>query len=367
MIDAAGGRRQDGRGHADNRGSLSDLERSNERLPVKTLRIGLVGASRVATYAVIAAAREVPGVDVVAVAARDPERAAAYAQEHGIPRALANYEALFNDPDIDLVYIGTPPLHHAGQAIAAIEAGKPVLVEKPFALSSSEARRVAAVATERGIPVFEAMHSPHHRLFAEILDIVHEGKLGALRHIDAVFDAPIDPEDPIRWHRSLGGGALMDLGIYPLVWVRRIAGERFEVESVDAVMRGDVDESFVANLVYENGPTARVASSMAASAPVVTLRVEGELGTLSVVNPLVPQRGHRLTLEADGKAESWTVEGPSTYAAQLAAVRATLLEGVPFPHAPGDYIRSMEAIEQIQAAMPAWSARPAKAQGHRLG
>ena len=143
----------------------------------------------------------------------------------------------------------------------------------------------------------------------------------------------------------------MDLGIYPLAWVRRIAGEEFEVASVEAVMRGDVDASFAATLRYAHGPTARIASSMTVDAPAVSLRIEGEKAVLSVVNPLVPQRGHLLTLETGGTAESRTFEGPSTYSAQLAAVRATLVDGAAFPHADDDFIRSMEAIERIKAAM----------------
>lgn len=315
------------------------------------LRIGLIGASRVASYAVIAAARETEGVEVSAVAARDTARAAAYAKEHGIGRALDSYDALIGDPDIDLVYIGTPPRYHAAQAIAAIEAGKPVLVEKPFALSSAEAREVAAIAAARGVPVFEAMHSPHHPLFAEIMQIVGSGVLGRIMRIDAVFDAPIDPEDPIRWQAALGGGALMDLGIYPLAWVRRIAGENFELGSVEAEMRGGVDASFAAELKYPDEATARVSSSMTVEAPAVSLRIEGAEGVLSVVNPLVPQRGNLLTLEVGGGSESRTVEGPSSYAAQLAAVRATLVDGAAFPHADDDFIRSMEAIEKTRDAI----------------
>lgn len=323
---------------------------TSSRPAPSNIRIGLIGASRVATYAVIAAARETAGVEVSAVAARDPARAAAYAREHDIGRVLDSYDALMGDPHIDLVYIGTPPRYHVVQAIAAIEAEKPVLVEKPFALSSAEAREVAAIAAARGVRVFEAMHSPHHRLFAEIMDIIQSDVLGPLVHIEAVFDAPIDPEDPIRWQGSLGGGALMDLGVYPLAWVRRIAGENFELGSVEAVMRGDVDASFAAELRYPEGATARVSSSMTVDAPAVSLRIEGAEGVLSVVNPLVPQRGHLLTLEAGGTSESWTVEGPSSFAAQLAAVSATLVDGAPFPYPDDDFIRSMEAIEKIRNA-----------------
>ena len=318
------------------------------------LRIGLVGASRVATYAVIAPSREVDGVVVTAVAAREPARAAAYASEHGIATAYPDYTSLYADPDIDLVYIATPPAFHAEQALAAIEAGKPVLVEKPFALSSSDARRVADRAGALGISVFEAMHSPHHRLFRRLSALLDSGAIGALRHIEAVFDAPIDPGDPFRWQAGFGGGALMDLGIYPLTFVRRLGGEDFRVEAVDAVMRRDVDESFSADLVYPSGLTARLASSMVCPKPVLTLRIEGEAGTIEVRNPYVPQLGHLLRIETDTGSVEEIVDGPGSYAAQLAAVRVSLVDGAAFPYRPDDFIRSMEAIEAIRAQMPGW-------------
>ncbi len=319
---------------------------------MKALRIGLVGASTVATYAVIDPARETPGVEVAAVAARAPEKARAYAARHGIARALPSYEALFADPDIDLIYIGTPPAYHAEQAIASIEAGKAVLVEKPFALSSSEAARVDTAARRARVPLFEAMHSPHHRLFARILEIVRSGVLGRLARIEANFEAPIKPEDPIRWTAELGGGALMDLGVYPLAWVRRIAGEQFEISGATAQMRGGVDAAFEARLDFGSGLEAHVAASMIADAVSNHLRLEGTGGTLTAINPLGPQRGHRLTLETrDGQSVSETVEGPSTYSAQLAAVRAAVLGEAPFPFPEADFVRSMEAIERIRGAM----------------
>lgn len=318
---------------------------------MKRLRVGLVGASTVSTYAIIAPAREMEGVEVVAVAARDPERARAYAERHGIPRALPDYDALFADPDIDLVYIGTPPRLHAKQAIAAITAGKAVLVEKPFALSSADAARVAMIAREAGVPIFEAMHSPHHRLFTHILEIANCGVLGPWRSIEAVFDAPIDADDPIRWRADLGGGALMDLGVYPLAWVRRIAGEQFTVAAASAVMRAGVDEAFEAHLDFGSGLTARVASSMIAQSPFSRLRIAGGDGVLTVDNPLAPQRGHKLTAQTVSKTWTETVEGPSSYVAQLTAVRAAVLDHADFPFPPEDFVRSMEAIERIQVAI----------------
>lgn len=314
------------------------------------LNIGLIGASRVATYAVIAPAREIPGVKVVAVAARDETRARRYAEEFSIERVHASYADLLLDPEINLVYLGTPPAKHAEQALAAIAAGKAVLVEKPFALTSAEARKVHDAAAAAGVLVFEAMHSPHHRLFARILEIVRSGEIGAMRSIEASFAVPIPESDPIRWLRELGGGALMDLGVYPLAWARRLAGEEFTVASCDAMFRNGVDASVAARLDFASGVTCDLTTSMIEPTFTARLVVRGDAGTLSVRNPLSPQRGHLLTLSSSSGEHVETVDGPSSYQAQLEAVAASL-QGVPFPFPSDDYVRSMEAIEKVRAAM----------------
>lgn len=319
------------------------------------LRIGLIGASRVATYAVIAAAKELDDVEVVAVAARDAERARSYADEHGITRAYGDYGSLIADPEVDLVYVGTPPALHVEQALAAIAAGKAVLVEKPFALTSADAQRVHDAGKAAGVPVFEAMHSPHHQLFHRIIEILHGGKIGRIRHIDAKFTAPIGTNDPIRWNAALGGGALMDLGVYPLAWARRIAGEDFTVTTATADLREGVDASFVTDLAFASGPSCRIEASMVSPDIVVRLTVTGDGGTLTVINPLSPQRGHKLTL-VNGDGEQFEVfeAAPTSYQAQLSVIAAALRGEAPYPYASDDYVKSMQAIERVREG---WSNR----------
>lgn len=318
---------------------------------MNALRIGLLGASRVATYAVIKPASQVEGVEVVAVAARDPERARQYAATHGIRRTHADYSALLADPDVDLVYLGTPPALHAAQALASIAAGKAVLVEKPFSLTAEQARLVHAAAQKAGVQVFEAMHSTHHRLFARIQEILRSGEIGRLQGLKAQFLAPISDGDPIRWTAELGGGALMDLGVYPLTWLRRIAGEVFSVRRAEGEFRGSVDASFQAELDFPAGIVAELSSSMTAAEPLARLEVTGDQGRLEVRNPVAPQMGHSLTVSTGASNRVEIVGGLSSYAAQLSAIRATLREGRAFPVAADDYVRSMEAIERVRAAL----------------
>lgn len=313
------------------------------------LRIGLIGASRVARYAMIEPAAVVEGVEIVAIAARDGARAEAYAAEHSIARAYGRYAALIADPTIDLIYIATPPAEHAAIALDAIAAGKHVLVEKPFAMTAAEARDVLAAADTAGVRVFEGMHAPHHRLFARLLEIVRGGEIGVVRSLDAEFSTLIASDDPIRWNAALGGGALMDLGVYPLAWVRRLAGEKFDVIRTEADMRGDVDAAFEAELSFADDVRSVIRSSMITPVSRARLIVEGSEGRIDVINPLSPQLGNLMKVAGRARARSETFDGPTSFEAQLAAIRRTLIDGAEFPFPRDDFVHSMAAINRIRA------------------
>lgn len=314
------------------------------------LRIGIVGAARVAVYAVIEPARSMERVKVAAVTARDPSRAAAYAAEHGIARVHKSYSDLLADSDIDIVYLATPPSLHAEQAIKAIESGKSVLVEKPFSMNAQEAQEVYEFAQRRGVRVFEAMHSPHHALFQRAVEIVRSGEIGDVRHVDAEFSVGITDKSDFRWNVELGGGALMDLGVYPLAWTRRLLGDVFSVVEAECVSERGVDARFEASLHFASGATAAVRSSMTPPQPCARLLVEGSLGRLEVINPLCPQIGHALHVSSSEGSRTEVIEGRSTYEEQLLAVCATLLDGISFPFPPDDFVRSMKAIDSVRTA-----------------
>lgn len=313
-----------------------------------TLRIGIIGAARVATYAMIAPAQARDDVLVAAVAARDPARARAYAQAHGIARVHDGYTALAADPDIDLVYVATPPVAHLAHARLAIAAGKPVLVEKPFTMDVAQAEMLLAEAKAAGVPVFEAMHSRHHAIWPLVATLLP--RLGRLRHIDAVFDIAVSTDaGEFRWDDRLGGGALMDLGIYPLAWVRAIAGEPLAATNAVMHRQRGADAGFAATLALPGGVTATVAADMTAPRR-AQLTVTGDAGTLVIDNPLAPQLGHAITLVTAAGTETFQAQGPGSYAAQLAALVATLRDGAAFPLAGDDPLASMRAIALVRAA-----------------
>jgi len=313
-----------------------------------TIRIGIIGAARVATYAIITPARGRDDVVVAAVAARDPVRARAYAKTHGLARVHDSYAALATDPEIDLVYIATPPIGHLAHARLAIAAGKPVLVEKPFTMDVAEAEMLLAEAATAGVPVFEAMHSRHHAIWPLVAALLP--RLGRLRHVDAVFDIAVSTdENEFRWDDRLGGGALMDLGIYPLAWVRAVAGEPLAVTSAAMRRHRGADAGFTATLALPFGVSATVAADMTAPRR-AQLTLSGDAGILVIDNPLAPQLGHAITLTTAAGRETFQADGPGSYDAQLAALVATLRDGAAFQLAGEDPLASMRAIAMVRAA-----------------
>ena len=210
-------------------------------MPDRVLRFGVLGAARITPAALLKPARSHPEVRVDLVAARDPSRAAAYASKHRIPRVADGYEAVVTDPDVDAVYIPLPNSLHAEWTLAALEAGKHVLCEKPFTSNTAEADRVAAaaeLAAERhGLVVMEAFHYRYHPLAQRMQQIVESGELGAIRHIEAWLCAPIPNKSDIRYQAELSGGAMMDMGSYVVHWARLLGGEEPTVVSATAKLQ----------------------------------------------------------------------------------------------------------------------------------
>jgi predicted dehydrogenase len=320
-----------------------------------TLRLGLVAASRIAAKAVIEPVGLVDGVELAAVAARDLARAQASAAEWGAPLAFGSYDELIACDDVDAVYIGTPASLHRRWAVAAIEAGKHVLCEKPFAANADDARRIADAARGSDVVVMEAFHWRYHPYADQIRGVLNSGVLGRLDRVEAVFDIPegaIGPGD-IRWDLSIGGGSTMDLGCYPLQWVRFAAGSDPDVVSATAVCPVEqVDGSLHAELRWPSGLTGSIGSSMIADGDFAAyLRVTGEHGTMLANNPLAPQNGGAVitVTTADGEQQIAGADS-TTYFHQMVAFRDAIAHGAPFPTTADDGVRMMELIDSCYRA-----------------
>jgi predicted dehydrogenase len=314
------------------------------------VRFGVLGAARIAPSALIAPARDDAEVTVVAVAARDVQRAKAFAARHGIADVHSTYEELLADPGIDAVYIPSPNGLHGRWTKAALAAGKHVLCEKPFAANAAEARDVADAAGDR--VVMEAFHYRYHPVAARMAEIVGSGELGPLRTVETSFCFPLPRFSDIRYRLDLAGGALMDAGCYAVHMARLLGGAEPEVRSARArLLRPGVDRAMRAELRFPGGHTGTVLCSMWSSDVLrITARVVGERGELRVLNPLAPHIYHRISVRTDAGRRVEHLSRRHTYAFQLDAFAAAVLRGAPVLTGPDDSIANMAVIDACYRA-----------------
>jgi predicted dehydrogenase len=315
-----------------------------------TLRIGILGAARIAPNAVIKPARDNAEVAVTAVAARDEDKARRYAAKHGIPTVHGSYDELLADPDVDAVYNPLPNGLHGRWTIAALEAGKHVLCEKPFTANAEEAEAVAAVAAAHpDRVVMEAFHWRYHPMTERALEIIGSGELGEVRHIATWMCVPLLKPSDIRWQLGLAGGSVMDVGCYAIHQLRTYAGAEPEVISARAKLwKPGVDRWLGAELRFADGRTGSIRAAMA-STRVLALgaRIVGTKGELRVRNPTLPSLFGRLKWPGHS-------EGPGsrrmTYAFQLDAFAGAVNRGEPIPTGVEDSVATMRVIDACYRA-----------------
>jgi predicted dehydrogenase len=319
------------------------------------IRIGILGAARIAPRGMVTPANETLGAEVVAVASRDLDRARDFAATHSIPLALGSYAELIERDDIDLVYCALPPSAHAVWCVAAVESGKHVLVEKPFASNAQDAAQMVAAARAAGRHIFEGFHYRFHPLFGRALEAVRSGAIGRIRRIEAVFNAAL-PDTPgeLRYIEALGGGALMDLGCYCMHWIRTMSGDEPSVVSANARCGvPGVDLDIEAELAFTSGPTASLRCSMQPQDGKLyrRLRVHGDAGQLEIDNPVSPHAGATLSFEGpDAPMPEIVSGGDTTFHYQLRHV-LEVLAGRAEPLTGGDdAIGNMRAIDAIYRA-----------------
>ena len=317
------------------------------------IRIGLLGASRIAPRAIIEPALSRSDVAVTHVAARDELHASWFARVHGL-QSVASYAELLAIDELDLIYVSLPPSHHAQWAIAALQAGKAVLCEKPFSVSSLEARAMVEAGRRARRPLLEAYHYRHHAAFREVERIVDRGELGHLHRASATFclDLTDKPRD-FRWRSDLGGGALADLGCYCVHALRTLM--RSEPTNCNAIqtMRHGVDAEFQAECRFAS-VKATIACSMIAAHQEARLCIVGDRQSLMLENYVAPQVGHRLKLfEGNTLLDVRTIPGKSSYAEQLDHVISVLNRGIAPATGGRDAIATMVALETIRRAATA--------------
>lgn len=318
-----------------------------------TLRIGVLGASRIAESAIVGPAAEL-GHRLVAVAARDPQRAALFAEKYGVERTLSSYAEVINDPEVDVIYNPLANALHAPWNLAAVAAGKPVLTEKPFARNRAQAAVVAAAAHDAGVTVLEGFHYLFHPVTRRALTLARDGTLGELRHIEVTMTMPEPAATDPRWSLPLAGGALMDLGCYGLHIMRMcgpMTGGKPQVMSATAVQRTPgVDESCTVDLHFPTGTTGHSSHTMVSDAYRFTFEIIGSAGTAVVHNFINPPDDDRLTVTTAAGTRVERLGTRSSYTYQLDAFARHVGTGDQLPIGTADAVANMALIDDAYRA-----------------
>jgi predicted dehydrogenase len=232
------------------------------------LRWGILGPGAIAVDFVAALLKHTDQ-QVVAVGSRSAERARGFADRFGIARAYGSYAELVADPDVDAIYIASPMSEHHANALLAIAAGKPALVEKSFTRTAAEARDIRDHARAAGVLVMEAMKT-RYQLQRQVIDrLIEDGVLGELDSVVAQYGAPIPFVAESRlFDPALGGGVLLDIGIYPLSLAASLLGEFSDVQATGTLAPSGVDDSFSALLTSPTGARAMLSASWRGTTPV---------------------------------------------------------------------------------------------------
>jgi predicted dehydrogenase len=319
------------------------------------LRLGVLGAARISERAIVPAAQDTD-TRLVAVAARDRSRAEEFAEAHGVERVLDSYADVIADPEVEAIYNPLANGLHAPWNLAAIEMGKHVLSEKPFASNADEASEVRDAAAKSDVVVLEGFHYLFHPVTQRLHDLLDSGELGDLQRVEATMIIPAPDDDDPRWSLPLAGGALMDLGCYALHAQRMLApwagGEPTLVRARGSERPGrpGVDEWLDADLKFPSGATGLARCNMAGDGVRMTCRIVGSRGVATAANFVLPHQDDRIFVATPAGDRVEQLGTRLSYTYQLEAFIARLREGEPLPIDADDAVSTMALIDDCYRA-----------------
>lgn len=280
-----------------------------------SIRWGILGAGGIAA-AFAEAVRSSTRAPIVAVGSRDRTRSERFATAHGIPTTHVGYRDLVEDPQVDAVYVATPHSEHREHALLAIAAGKHVLVEKAFTRNAAEAEEVFAAARAAGVFVMEAMWTrflPHVAAVHQVIDSGEIGEVVAV-HADHGQYFPFDPAHRL-YDPALAGGALLDLGVYPVAFAQDFLGVPTQVRAVGALTETGVDGQLAIVLSYGDRTQAALTTTLWAKTP-TTAAISGTEGSITIEGSFYAPTSFRVS-RRDGR--SWTFDQPVQHGLQYEA------------------------------------------------
>ncbi|MCU0342058.1 MAG: Gfo/Idh/MocA family oxidoreductase [Spirosomaceae bacterium] len=289
----------------------------------KPIRWGIIAPGRIA-HKFAQDLLQVADSQLVAVASRDLARARAFAQEYGAPYAYGSYEEIVTCPALDVVYIASPHVGHHAHTMLCLQAGIPVLCEKPFAMDTAQVTEMVQTARAKQVFLMEALWTRFMPTTLKTLDLVQSGAIGKVLGVkaDFGFKAPYDPERR-TFNKDLGGGALLDIGIYPLFWSYLLLGKPTQIAAQAVYGPTGVDEATGMTLTYADGSFAFLDCTFLAKTRCEAF-VYGEKGTIGIHSRWHESQG--LTVEyEDGRTETHTFERPTWgYQYEIEAVNTCL-------------------------------------------
>ncbi|MEU9539057.1 Predicted dehydrogenase [Streptomyces sp. OV198] len=319
------------------------------------LRIGVLGAARIAELSIVGPARTT-GHRLVAVAARDRDRAEAFAATHGVERVADSYAELVADPEIEVVYNPLANSLHGPWNLAALQAGKHVLTEKPSASNTEEAAQVHEAVAKAGTVFMEGFHYLFHPVTRRLHELLDSGELGDLRHVETMVAMPAPPDDDVRWQLPLAGGALMDLGCYSLHAQRMLVPWAGGAPRLVAARGGEkgqaagVDEWLDVDLEFPGGATGSARCHMAHDTWQMSCRVVGSRGEATAVNFVQPHLDDRVVVRTAAGERTEELGRRSSYTYQLEAFAAHLRRGTPLTLDADDALTTMRLIDDSYRA-----------------
>jgi len=269
-------------------------------MPDSTVRWGILGPGNISKK-FATGLDSVPDAKIMAVGSRNIERANEFAESFNIPTAYDSYEALVADPNVDVIYIGTPHSFHKEHTILCLNAGKHVLCEKPFAINTAEASEMVSTAREKGLFLMEAMWTRYLPTLVKTRALIADGVIGDVRmvQVDFGFRAGVNPEGRL-FDPALGGGALLDVGIYPLSLAHMILGTPARLTSLAHLGDTGVDEQTAFILGYDQGQMAVLSTAIRTNTPHEAFII-GTSGWIKIHGPWWVS--DTLTLKKDGQED----------------------------------------------------------------
>ena len=287
------------------------------------LRIGILGAARIAPAAIIYPA-QASGHQLVAVASRDKVRAEVFAKQYQVAKTYTSYQDLINDPEIDVVYNALHNGAHGPWNIKALAAGKHVLSEKPSASNAAEAKEVLTAANKANKVFMEGFHYYYHPVFQRAMAIIKSGEIGEVIKVESSLLIPMPDPTDLRLQFDLAGGATMDVGCYALHSQRMISqlvanGEPSIVKTEANAKDGKIDTKLYMQLKYPNGVAALAKGDFESAAFEAPLTVTGSKGSVHLPNFVVSGWDPRVIVEVGSNKRVEHMPSISTYTYQLLA------------------------------------------------